>query len=315
MSFNAHRAVVANRRYMANWRPSLGKLFQLVGFTNSCPNEYSFAEGVSKWQRMQGLSADGIIGPITWKAMQSALQSGSYALAAGAGAGGNSKGGIVVRAVEGRQTFAPAKPGEIEVDGDLLARNRLVERTLFDHADRYYKAGDYRWFFALAHGEITREMNLNITKFQQPNAIMRLNQNFAWEFIRALNGQPHEQWRRAFAFCQSLQKASIPGDVELCGAKMANVHIHVDLSTALKEVGCIPPEDYANVLVFVNRGALRAQVKLRGKFLGVTETIASQLAAPIVKLDVKVWRNAVYEKACNAFVPDPQPDFRPRMAD
>ena len=45
-------------------------------------------------------------------------------------------------------------------------------------------------------------------------------------------------------------------EAEMCGAAMANVHIHVDLANALREVGCISPQDYGNMLVFVNRGSL-----------------------------------------------------------
>lgn len=198
----------------------------------------------------------------------------------------------------------------------LLARNRVVEHTLFHNAQEFYKAGDFRWFFTLAHAHITRQINSNLNLFQRPNALLRLNLHFAEEFIRALNGQPHEGWRRAFQFCKALEKASndtsmMVGEVEFCGARMANVHIHVDLSSALSDVGRIPPEDYANVLVFVNRGALWATVELRGKFIGVSEIMANQFIAPLVKLDVKEWRNLVDRTSCNAAVPDPDQKFRP----
>lgn len=130
----------------------------------------------------------------------------------------------------------------------LLARNRVVEHTLFHDSQEFYKAGDFRWFFTLAHAHITRQINSNLNLFQRPNALLRLNLHFAEEFIRALNGQPHEGWRRAFQFCKALEKASndtsmMVGEVEFCGARMANVHIHVDLSSALSDVGRIPPED------------------------------------------------------------------------
>jgi hypothetical protein len=100
-------------------------------------------------------------------------------------------------------------------------------------------------------------------------------------------------------------------EVEFCSAKMATIHIHLDLARALNEVGCIPPQDYANVLVFVNRGALAATIELRGKFLGVSETIANQFIAPLVDLDVKAWRNTVYQRTCNAVVPAPEQAFHP----
>jgi len=197
-----------------------------------------------------------------------------------------------------------------------LARNQRIEQTLFNDAQAYLRAGDFRWFFALAHAHITRQINTNLTLFQRPNALLRLNLHFAEEFIRALNGQAHDGWKRAFQFCKVLEKNSrenpaLVGEVEFCGARMANIHIHVDLARALNEVGCIPPEDYGNVLVFVNRGALAATIELRGKFLGVSETIANQFIAPLVDLDVKAWRNTVYQKTCNAVVPAPQQKFRP----
>jgi hypothetical protein len=102
------------------------------------------------------------------------------------------------------------------------------------------------------------------------------------------------------------------GEVEFCGAAMANVHIHMDLASALEEVGCIPPEDYGNVLIFVNRGALAALVRLRGRAIGAAQLMFGQLAAPWVNFEVKVWRNAVYENACGINVPDPTPGFLTR---
>jgi hypothetical protein len=307
---NVHAAVRSNFRYLPLWKSALPQIYPTLGFTSSCPTEYGFAEAVAKWQgsAVPPLSADGILGPVTWKRMKGSLGISFHQDTATA----------MVADWGGPQCFAPARPGTTPIDHVLLARNRMVEETLFGDAQAFYQAGDFRWFFTLAHAHITRQINSNLNLFQRPNALLRLNLNFAEEFIRALNGQPHEGWRHAFQFCKTLQQNSksnplLFGEVEFCGARMANVHIHIDLAHALNEVGCIPPEDYANVLVFVNRGALAATIELRGKFLGVNEIIANQFIAPLVNLDVKAWRNTVYRNACNAVVPEPEQTFRPAV--
>jgi hypothetical protein len=46
--------------------------------------------------------------------------------------------------------------------------------------------GDFCWFFTLAHAEITKLINKNISAFQRPNALMRLNISFSEQFVRAL---------------------------------------------------------------------------------------------------------------------------------
>jgi hypothetical protein len=309
MSIHIHRAVQSNFSYLPIWQSALNRILPMIGFTNMCPSEYQFAEAVARWQRDQKppLQADGILGPLTWSRMQQSLRASHTALPVRPRADLRNW---------GPQSFAPAMPGRTPIDHDLLNRNRQVEQALFSDAKKFLDLGDLRWFFTLAHAHITRQINANLALFQRPNALLRLNLHFSEEFLRAINGQASVEWQSAFQFCASLQRGSVNnpalvGAVEFCGARMANVHIHIDLSRALNEVGCIPPEDYANVLVFVNRGALAATVELRGKFLGVSETMASQLIAPAVNLDVKAWRNAVYQKTCNAVVPDPESGFRP----
>jgi hypothetical protein len=308
---NVHTAVRSNFEYLPLWKNALPQIYFALGFTDSCPTEYTFVDAVAKWQRSAKppLAADGILGPLTWQRMKQSMR-----LAASVPASDDE--------VEnwGPQCFAPARPGTSPIDGALLARNRVVEHTLFRDADAFYRTGDFRWFFTLAHAHITRQINSNLNLFQRPNALLRLNLHFAEEFIRALNGQAHDGWRKAFEFCKALEKSSndnalLMGEVEFCGARMANVHIHVDLAAAISDVGCIPPEDYANVLVFVNRGALAATIELRGKFLGVSEIMANQFIAPMVNLDVKEWRNAVYRNACNAVVPDPESTFHPAFGE
>ena len=71
----------------------------------------------------------------------------------------------------------------------------------------------------------------------------------------------------------------------VCGAAMANVHIFLDLQTALREAGCITADDYGNMLVFVNRGNLAALVRLRGRAVGEAERMLQELVGPIIDLD------------------------------
>jgi hypothetical protein len=199
-----------------------------------------------------------------------------------------------------------------------MDRNRVIEQDLLNSVEALYRAGDLRWFFSYAHGMITQQINRNISAFQRPNALMRLNIHFAEAFIRALDAQPHEVWKRAFRLCQALERgasatSALVGEAELCGAAMANVHINVDLTAALREVGCIPPADYGNMLVFVNRGSLAALIRLRGRTLGAAEAMLQHIAAPLVNLEVKAWRNAAFESLCNASVPSVEASFSRRI--
>ena len=195
----------------------------------------------------------------------------------------------------------------IQIDAVLQERNRVIEAALLEGSEAYYKREDLRWFFAYAHGQITRQINANLSLFQDPNALLRLNIHFAEEFVRAIDGQPHDLWKRAFKVCMSLQRneTMLFMEAEMCGAAMANVHIHSHLANALRDVGCISAQDYGNMLVFVNRGSLAALVRLRGRAIGAAEAMLNQLAAPMLELEVKAWRNAVFEAACHTRVPDP----------
>ncbi len=224
----------------------------------------------------------------------------------------------VIQRQEGPQSFAGAEPGSEALDPILVDRNRVIEQDLLNTAEAFYRDGDLRWFFTYAHGKITQQINNNLSAFQRPNALMRLNIHFAEEFIRALNSQPHAAWQRAFRFCQALQQGAsetpaLVGETEFCGAAMANVHINVDLNAALREVGCIPPADYGNMLVFVNRGSLAALVRLRGRAIGAAEAMLQHVLAPLVDLEVKAWRNAAFETVCNTPVPPVEPGFSGRI--
>ena len=324
MAFYVERAARMNRHYMLpqnlGWSRHSKEVALLIGFVDQSPSEWAFAEAVARWQRAQRppLADDGVVGPQTWARMRPLLvNSGSSKLWAGAGQTAPSESSLLPQRAEGPQSFAPAAPGTTTLDQWLVVRNRHIEQSMLQAAEDYLTSGDFRWFFAYAHGQITKQINANLGRVQRPNALLRLNIHFAEEFLRAVGGQPHEGWQRAFRACESLRTASdttslLAGEVEFCGAAMANVHIRVDLSASLNEVGCIPPEDYGNMLVFVNRGALAALVRLRGRALGAAEATLQQLVAPLLDLEVKTWRNAVYSAACNAAVPDPTPAFLTR---
>ena len=87
----------------------------------------------------------------------------------------------------------------------------------------------------------------------------------------------------------------------------------MDLAAALREVGCIPPADYGNMLALVNRGMLAALVRLRGQAVGAAEVLVMALFGPMMDLEVKTWRNEVYQKQCNASVPNVESEFGNRM--
>lgn len=194
---NVHHAVRSNLAYLPLWRSALPQIYSALGFTAQCPTEYAFAEAVAKWQRgaVPALPSDGILGPLTWQRMKGCL-----------GLFGCPPSPPTALAVWGPQSFAPARPGTTPIDPTLLERNRQIEQTLFSDAQAYLQAGDFRWFFALAHAHITHQINTNLRLFQRPNALLRLNLHFAEEFVRALNGQAHAGWRSAFRFCEVLEK-------------------------------------------------------------------------------------------------------------
>jgi uncharacterized protein DUF5995 len=220
--------------------------------------------------------------------------------------------------VSGPQSFAGAQPGTETLDCLLMDRNRVIEEDLLNSAESLYCDGDLRWFFSYAHGMITQQINRNILAFQRPNVLMRLNIHFAEAFIRALDAHPHEAWKRAFRLCQALElgaseTSALVGEAEFCGAAMANVHINIDLTAALQRVGCIPPADYGNMLIFVERGSLAALVRLRGQALGAAESMLQRVAAPLVGLEVKAWRNAAFKHICNMSVPPVEASFSQRI--
>jgi hypothetical protein len=213
---------------------------------------------------------------------------------------------------EGPQSFAPLAPGTIAVEAALLKADELIEKRLFGAATAYEKAGDFRWFFAYSHAGITQRINASMksttANYEQPNAMLKFNIHFGTAFLRAVAGLPSRPWTAAFAACKVLEvQSNVPmsitiPEVEACGAIMAGVHISVDITQAINDVGCVPPRDFGNILTFVNQASEAALLKLRGRFVGKLETQLSQ-TIPVVKY----LRNGVYQNQCNAEVPDPLP--------
>jgi len=171
----------------------------------------------------------------------------------------------------------------------------------------------------MAHGYITGKIGQNIELFANPNALMRLNDSFATTYLRALNGAAHLDWQRAFRVCKAESDAISSGFIglifvgpvaaESCGACMANVHINRDLRDALLKVRDVDAQDYGNILVFVLEANLYAECELRGQAFGSAAIMISQLFVKRLNLDVKQWRNKVFQDCYKKQVPDPSKAF------
>jgi hypothetical protein len=74
-SFDLDRAVQLNRQYAQSlgWQAHFDRIVRFLGFVTYTPDERMFAEAAARWQRSQGLSGDGIIGPTTWARMSALL--------------------------------------------------------------------------------------------------------------------------------------------------------------------------------------------------------------------------------------------------
>lgn len=70
------RAVRLNRHYArkVGWFRRRDEIARFLGFTASSPDDRALAVAVAGWQEQNGLGADGIIGPNTWKRLQAALK-------------------------------------------------------------------------------------------------------------------------------------------------------------------------------------------------------------------------------------------------
>lgn len=67
-AINLDDAACLNRHYawLLGWQAHVSHILRILGFGNYLPDEAAFAEAVARWQRRQGLPADGIITPATW---------------------------------------------------------------------------------------------------------------------------------------------------------------------------------------------------------------------------------------------------------
>jgi hypothetical protein len=207
-----------------------------------------------------------------------------------------------------------------EIDQQLLARTKSLGDS-FDAVARKLAGPpvDLRIFFTFAHGYITKKIAKHIGLFNNPNALMRLNDSFATTYLNALNGAPHDGWQRAFRVCKAEQDAVRSGFVglifmgpiayETCGACMANIHIKRDLRDALKKVMDVDAQDYGNILVFVMEGNIYAETMIRGAAKGALMVMTSVPFAAKLNLDVKAWRNQVFQDCYGKPVPAPSDAF------
>jgi hypothetical protein len=207
------------------------------------------------------------------------------------------------------------------IDANLVSRTRFL-RDQFDRAIVKLAGAaqvDLRIFFTMAHGYITGKIAKYPQLFASPNPLMRLNDAFASTYLKALEGAPHEDWKRAFRVCKAEGDAAFgsfigliflgPVVAESCGACMANVHIKRDLRDALRAVPDVNAQDYGNVLVFVQEANLYAETQLRGRAMGSAAAMVGYAFARKLNLDVKQWRNSVYQECYGKPVPDPSSAF------
>jgi hypothetical protein len=206
------------------------------------------------------------------------------------------------------------------VDQQLLSRT-IDLSAQFDHAIANLANAtlDLRIFFTVAHKYITSKIARHVELFFNPNELMRLNDCFATTYLAAIKGHPHHDWERAFSICRAESDAVSSGFVglaflgpiaaETCAACMANVHINRDLRDALIKIRNVDAQDYGNILIFVEEGNLYAETMLRGRGLGAAAFEIGLLFASMLSLDIKKWRNDVFQRCCNQPVPDPSAEF------
>jgi hypothetical protein len=206
----------------------------------------------------------------------------------------------------------------------MLEENKRIEAKLYSVATQYWSMNDIRWMFAYAHYRITQQINAAAQKpvFRDPDHLIRFNVHFATAFLAAVSGLTTAPWQTAFASC-AVAEASYdqrrgpapkgprtwpqnPNALAACAAAMANAHINTDIVNALHAVGCINKEDYANILLFVERAAREAIIKVNGNIQG---EILNALKKLLLPLD-QIWRNSVYEDVCGAPVPDVEDSFQ-----
>lgn len=122
-------AIVKNRFYgeRLGWRDSLKQINVLLGFKNLTPAEALFAEGVKKWQKAQGLEADGILGTKTWILMQSVLGKAQASTPSASTIPSASSGTLVVGAISTLKKAAVSSYSFTQTDREWLAKFLIGE--------------------------------------------------------------------------------------------------------------------------------------------------------------------------------------------
>jgi hypothetical protein len=203
---------------------------------------------------------------------------------------------------------------------ELLAETEDLIRRFDANVNRLQMpAVDPRVFFTIAHGYITKCIYANIDLFEAPDPLLRLNKDFATTFLRAIEGNPHDGWKRAFKVCSGLLgvvNSGIGGNMILrgglfegCAGCMANVHINRDLVAALTRERNVSPRDYGNVYIFVVAGNLKAEEWLRGRLMAAVVGTAGMGVGMKINLDFKRWRNDAFQAAYGVAVPNPEASF------
>jgi hypothetical protein len=215
------------------------------------------------------------------------------------------------------------------ISQELLDASRDMERKLSSIADAYRAAEDARWMFARAHSLITRQINAAVVlpgAFREPNTLLRFNMSFASAFVDAVKYKGGRHWHQAFLQCKtgevfsSAMDAKDPyasatpagfkqpnGDaIVACAVAMADAHINTDIVFSLRSVGCIDPNDYGNILYFVERAARETIVELVGNEL--VGDVVNWLKKALLPLD-EVWRNGAYLGVCGVDTPPVEEEF------
>jgi murein DD-endopeptidase MepM/ murein hydrolase activator NlpD len=137
------RAVQENRQYgeQLGWREHYDDIVRALGFTDFTPGEELFAKAIAKWQEKQRLGVDGILGPNTWRRMQSAMD-----LTSGAASGRTS---VVSSLAAGRAPSDRHAPPEMPIRLGTLVFRRDGQPVF-----RYeFKPDDLLWTARLISGE------------------------------------------------------------------------------------------------------------------------------------------------------------------
>jgi hypothetical protein len=223
------------------------------------------------------------------------------------------------------QSTGSGMPGTsgAEVDSKLLAQTKAIAQELDSWANLLAAKGDSRAFFTYAHSYIANKIVENIALFNNPNSLMQLLDSFATVYLNALRGAPTPEWQGAFKWCGAMNSFGRLDDPisalvlsvytkfpwEQCAMKMAYVHINVDLRNALMQVKGVDPQDYGNVLKFVEMGEAFAEQQLIGRTIGNRRFAVILAFQSLWDMSVKNWRNQVFKDVYKENVPDPSAEF------